>query len=168
MPRHGSGPKKLQSSPFRIVVGPLHEALSQESVTNRSVYPQKFVTAVLRNGTPRGEWCWLCSIFSRPASWPPTFLRLEIPTAQASSFGTASTRMQPIDPGQGVKDLNRKMQERLRREIRTATMLEVSERNCLPLTGRSISEVVLPGLLEFSVPMGGTGTALDTPLRHRC
>ena len=46
MPHHENGPKKLQSSPARLVIGLLHEALSQESVTNRSLYPQELVTAV--------------------------------------------------------------------------------------------------------------------------
>ena len=55
MPRHGNGPKELQSSPCRLVVGPLHEALSQASVTNRSVYPQELVTAVLKDGAPKGR-----------------------------------------------------------------------------------------------------------------
>jgi hypothetical protein len=44
--------------------------------------------------------------------------RLEIPTAQIGPFGTATTRMQPIDPGLGAKDLNGKAKERLRKEIR--------------------------------------------------
>jgi hypothetical protein len=44
--------------------------------------------------------------------------RLEIPTAQAGPFGTATTGMQPINPGLGAKDLNGKAKERLRKEIR--------------------------------------------------
>jgi hypothetical protein len=44
--------------------------------------------------------------------------RLEIPTAQAGPFGSATTRMQPIDPGLGAKDLNGKGKEWLRKELR--------------------------------------------------
>ena len=44
--------------------------------------------------------------------------RLEIPTAQAGPFGTATTRMQQINPGLGAKDLNGKAKERLPKEIR--------------------------------------------------
>ncbi len=44
--------------------------------------------------------------------------RLEIPIALAGPFGAATTGMQSIDPGLGVKDLNGKTRERLRKEIR--------------------------------------------------
>ncbi len=44
--------------------------------------------------------------------------RIEIPIAQAGPFGSATTRMQPIDPGLGAKDLNGKTRERLLKEIR--------------------------------------------------
>ena len=54
----------------------------------------------------------------RPTATRPSAPRLEIPAAQAGPFGVATTRMQPIDPGLGAKDLNRKMKERLRKEMR--------------------------------------------------
>jgi hypothetical protein len=44
--------------------------------------------------------------------------RLEIPTAQAGPLGSATTRMQPINPGLGANDMNTKTKERLRSEIR--------------------------------------------------
>jgi hypothetical protein len=44
--------------------------------------------------------------------------RLEIPTAQAGPLGSATTRMQPINPGLGTNDMNTKAKERLRSEIR--------------------------------------------------
>jgi hypothetical protein len=44
--------------------------------------------------------------------------RLEIPTAQAGPFGTATTRMQQINPGLGAKDLNPRTKVLLRSEIR--------------------------------------------------
>jgi hypothetical protein len=54
----------------------------------------------------------------RPTASGPSVPQLEIPTAQAGPFGTATTRMQPIDPGLGAKDLNGGTTERLRMEIR--------------------------------------------------
>ena len=54
----------------------------------------------------------------RPTASGPSAPRLEIPTAQAGPFGTATTGMQPINPGPGAKDLNGKAKERLRKEIR--------------------------------------------------
>ena len=54
----------------------------------------------------------------RPIASGPSAPRLEIPTAQTGPFGAATTRMQPIDPGLGAKDLNRERKERLRNEIR--------------------------------------------------
>jgi hypothetical protein len=53
-----------------------------------------------------------------PTASGPSASRLEIPTAQAGPFGTATTGMQPINPGLGAKDLNGKAKERLRKEIR--------------------------------------------------
>lgn len=54
----------------------------------------------------------------RPTVSKPSAPRLEIPTAQAGPFGTSTTRMQPIDPGLGAKNLNTNTKELLRREIR--------------------------------------------------
>lgn len=53
-----------------------------------------------------------------PIASGPSAPRVEIPTAQAGPFGTSTTRMKPIDPGLGAKDLNREMNERLRGEFR--------------------------------------------------
>lgn len=54
----------------------------------------------------------------RPTASGSSAPRLEIPTAQAGPFGTATTGMQPINPGLGAKDMNTKTKERLRSEIR--------------------------------------------------
>ena len=53
-----------------------------------------------------------------PTASGPSAPRLEIPTAQAGPFGTATTGMQPINPGLGAKGLNGKTKERVREEIR--------------------------------------------------
>ena len=42
-------PKKLQSSPVRLVVGPLRNALLQRSVTKQSLNPQNLVTKTLKD-----------------------------------------------------------------------------------------------------------------------
>jgi hypothetical protein len=54
----------------------------------------------------------------RPTASRSSAPRLEIPTAQAGPFGSATTHMQPINPGLGAKDLNGKTNERLRSEFR--------------------------------------------------
>lgn len=54
----------------------------------------------------------------RPTAPGSSAPRLEIPTAQAGPFRTATTGMQPINPGLGAKDMNTKTKERLRSEIR--------------------------------------------------
>jgi hypothetical protein len=54
----------------------------------------------------------------RPTNSGSSARRLEIPTAQAGPFGTATTSMQPINPGLGAKNLNGKTNERLRSEFR--------------------------------------------------
>jgi hypothetical protein len=54
----------------------------------------------------------------RKTAFGPSAPRLEIPTAQAGPFGSATTGMQPINPGLGAKDMNTKTKERLRSEIR--------------------------------------------------
>jgi hypothetical protein len=54
----------------------------------------------------------------RPTGSGASVPRLEIPTAQVGPFGTATTRMQPIEPGLGVRDRGTEAKEQLRREIR--------------------------------------------------
>jgi len=54
----------------------------------------------------------------RPTASGQSAPRVEIPTAQAGPLGSATTRMQPIDPGLGAKALNGKTKERLRKEMR--------------------------------------------------
>lgn len=54
----------------------------------------------------------------RPTASGPSAPRPEIPTAQAGPFGTATTHMQPIEPGLGAKDLDRATKKRLLNEIR--------------------------------------------------
>ena len=54
----------------------------------------------------------------RPIASEQSAPRLEIPTAQAGPLGSATTRMQTINPGLGANDMNTKAKERLRSEIR--------------------------------------------------
>jgi hypothetical protein len=54
----------------------------------------------------------------RPSASGSSAPQLEIPTVQAGPLGSATTRMQPINPGQGANDMNTKTKERLRGEIR--------------------------------------------------
>jgi len=43
--------------------------------------------------------------------------RMEVPTVQAGPLGTATTRMQPIDPGLGARATNAGAQDRPKKEI---------------------------------------------------
>ena len=54
----------------------------------------------------------------RPTASGPSAQQVEIPTVQAGPLGSATTRMQPINPGLGANDMNTKTKERLRSEIR--------------------------------------------------
>ena len=54
----------------------------------------------------------------RPTASGSSAPRIEIPIAQTGPFGTATTGMQPINPGLGATDLNGKAKKRLRKEIR--------------------------------------------------
>ena len=53
----------------------------------------------------------------RPTASKQSTPRLEIPTVQAGPLGSATTRMQPIDPGLGANDMNTKAREWLQSEI---------------------------------------------------
>ena len=53
----------------------------------------------------------------RPTTSGSSVPQIEIPTAQAGPFGTATTRMQTIDPGLGAKNLKGETKELLRRDI---------------------------------------------------
>ena len=53
----------------------------------------------------------------RPTASGPSAPRVEIPTVQAGPLGSATTRMQPINPALGANDMNTKTKERLRSEI---------------------------------------------------
>jgi hypothetical protein len=63
--------------------------------------------------SPQGD-----TVVYRPTASGSSARRLEIPTAQAGPFGSATTRMQVITPGLGAKDLDGETRERVRREIR--------------------------------------------------
>jgi len=54
----------------------------------------------------------------RPTASGQSAPRVEIPTVQAGPLGSATTRMQPVNPGLGANDMNTKTKERLRSEIR--------------------------------------------------
>ena len=54
----------------------------------------------------------------RPTASGQSAPRVEIPTVQAGPLGSATTRMQPVNPGLGANDMTAKTKERLRSEIR--------------------------------------------------
>lgn len=58
------------------------------------------------------------TVMYRPTASGAAAQRVEIQTAQAGPLGSVTTRMQPIDPGLGAKDLNGKGKEGLRKELR--------------------------------------------------
>lgn len=53
----------------------------------------------------------------RPRNSGQSAPRIEVPTAQAGPLGTATTRMQPIDPGLGARATNAGAQDRPKKEI---------------------------------------------------
>jgi hypothetical protein len=54
----------------------------------------------------------------RPTGSGASIPRLEIPTAQAGPFGAPTTRMQSIDPGLGVKEMDKERNVSLRKDLR--------------------------------------------------
>jgi hypothetical protein len=82
-------------------------------VTTKTEVIQRYGQPDLVIASPGGD-----TAVYRPTAPGTSVPQLEIPTAQAGPFGTATTRMQTIDPGLGAKELNGGTTERLRMEIR--------------------------------------------------
>ncbi|MEK7235073.1 MAG: hypothetical protein AAB242_00535 [Nitrospirota bacterium] len=92
------------------VSAPHHPDWIRVGVTTKDEVITRYGQPDLLIASPDGD----TAVYRPTASGP----RLEVPTAQAGPFGTATTRMQPIDPGLGAKDLNRETKGLLRGEIR--------------------------------------------------
>ncbi len=82
-------------------------------MTTRDQVVERFGPPDLVIGAPDGE-----TAIYRPTDPGRSSPRLEIPTAQAGPFGTATTRTQSIDPGLGAKELNTRSGARPSRETR--------------------------------------------------
>jgi hypothetical protein len=91
---------------------PDHPDWVRIGVTTKDEVIQRYGQPDLVIASPGGD----TAVYRPTASGPPV-QRLEIPTVQAGPLGSATTRMQPIDPGLGAKDRNTKT-DRLRSEIR--------------------------------------------------
>ena len=93
------------------------ESLPQDwirvGVTTKAEVIQRYGQPDLVIASPDGD-----TAVYRPTASGQSAPRLEIPTAQAGPFGSATTRVQPIDPALGAKDLNTEAKKQLRSEIR--------------------------------------------------
>lgn len=92
---------------------PDHQDWIRAGVTTRDEVIQRYGQPNWVIASPGGD-----TAVYLPTASGPSAPRLEIPTAEAGPLGTATTGMQPIDPGLGAKDLNRETKERLRSKIR--------------------------------------------------
>ncbi len=92
---------------------PDHEQWIRVGATTKDEVITRYGQPDWVNASPQGD-----TAVYRPTASGSSAPRIEIPIAQAGPFGSATTRMQPIDPGLGAKDLNGKTRERLRKEIR--------------------------------------------------
>ncbi|TKB65407.1 MAG: hypothetical protein E8D47_06900 [Nitrospira sp.] len=92
---------------------PVHEDWIRIGVTTKDQVIARYGQPDLVIASPEGN----IDVY-RPTASRSSVPRIEIPTAQAGPFGSATTRMQLIDPGLGAKDLNDTVKERLRKEIR--------------------------------------------------
>jgi len=54
----------------------------------------------------------------RPTAMKQSAPRVEIPTVQPGPFGTATTKMQPVEPGLGTEDIGGGKHARIKKEIR--------------------------------------------------
>ena len=92
---------------------PDHPDWIHVGVTTKDEVIQRYGQPDLVIASPDGD-----TAIYRPTASGQSAPRIEIPTVQAGPLGSATTRMQPIDPGLGAKDLNTEAKERLRSEIR--------------------------------------------------
>jgi hypothetical protein len=93
--------------------GPDHPDWIRIGVTTKAEVIQRYGQPDMVIASPVGD-----TAIYRPTATGPSAPRLEIPTAQAGPLGSATTRMQTINPGLGANDMNTKAKERLRSEIR--------------------------------------------------
>jgi hypothetical protein len=82
-------------------------------VTTKDEVMQRYGQPDMVIASPDGD----TAIYRPPASGQSA-PRVEIPTVQAGPLGSATTRMEPINPGLGANDMNRKTNTRVRSEIR--------------------------------------------------
>ncbi|MEI8014190.1 MAG: hypothetical protein WCH20_05050 [Nitrospira sp.] len=92
---------------------PDHPEWIRIGVTTKDEVIQRYGHPDMVIASPGGD-----TAIYRPTASGQSAPRVEIPTAQAGPLGSATTRMQPIDPGLGAKALNGKTKERLRKEMR--------------------------------------------------
>ena len=92
---------------------PDHPDWIRVGVTTKNEVIQQYGQPDLVIASPGGD-----TAVYRPTASGSSAPRVEIPTVQAGPLGSATTRMQPIDPGLGANDMNTKAKERLRSEIR--------------------------------------------------
>ena len=92
---------------------PDHPDWIRIGVTTKDEVIQRYGQPDLVIASPDGD-----TAVYRPNTSGQSAPRLEIPTAQAGPFGSATTRVQPIDPALGAKDLNTEAKKQLRSEIR--------------------------------------------------
>ena len=92
---------------------PDHPDWIRIGVTTKTEVIQRYGQPDLLIASPGGD-----TAIYRPMAFEQSAPRLEIPTAQAGPLGSATTRMQTINPGLGANNMNTKAKERLRSEIR--------------------------------------------------
>jgi hypothetical protein len=92
---------------------PDHPDWIRIGVTTKAEVIQRYGQPDMVIASPCGD-----TAIYRPIAFEQSAPRLEIPTAQAGPLGSATTRMQTINPGLGANDMNTKAKEQLRSEIR--------------------------------------------------
>ena len=95
------------------VSAPDHENWVRVGVTTKDEVITRYGQPDWVIASPQGD-----TAVYRPTASGSSAPRLEIPTAQAGPFGSATTGMQPINPGLGAKNMSGEVKERLRSEIR--------------------------------------------------
>lgn len=92
---------------------PDHPDWIRISVTTKDEVIKRYGQPDMVIASPDGD-----TAIYRPTASGQSAPRVEIPTVQAGPLGSATTRMQPVNPGLGANDMNTKTKERLRSEIR--------------------------------------------------
>ena len=92
---------------------PDHPDWIRIGVTTKDEVIQRYGQPDMVIASPDGD-----TAIYRPTASGQSAPRVEIPTVQAGPLGSATTRMEPINPGLGANDMNSKMKARLQSEIR--------------------------------------------------